>query len=124
MEKCPCGTHVPYSACCKFVHDDHRNAQSAEVLMRARFTAFSKGLIDFLYYTTHPTTRIFCKKTEIHSWVKDNKWMNLEILQSTKNTVEFKAYYLNKWLETDVQHEISEFKRLNSKWYYLRGVVK
>ena len=122
MEKCPCGSQIQYSACCKLIHDNHDNAHSAEALMRARFSAFNKKLVIFLYNTTHPTTRRFVKKTEIQNWVENNKWMHLKILNSTKTTVEFKAYYLNQHLESEVQHEKSQFKDFQGRWYYLKGV--
>lgn len=92
------------------------------MLMRARFTAFNIGLVDFLYNTTHPTTRKFVTKKEIRNWVNENEWTLLEISYSSNDIVEFKAYYLDNEKKSRVQHERSKFQELHGKWYYHSGI--
>jgi SEC-C motif-containing protein len=121
--KCPCGNERDFSSCCEIIHQDLAKAETAEKLMRARYTAFVVGNIDFLYHTFHPTTRRFQTKKEIESWAKQNKWMQLEILNSTYSTVEFKAHYLDQHFDVQVHHEKSKFMQVQHMWYYVEGML-
>lgn len=121
---CPCGNNKSYNACCEIVHQDHSKAFTAEELMRARYTAFVIQNIDFIYNTFHPTTRRFQDKGDIEIWAKESRWMQLVIIKSTSNTVEFKAYYLDtETMEVNIHHEKSNFKQLQNVWYYVDGSI-
>ncbi|SFS49651.1 YchJ family protein [Sphingobacterium wenxiniae] len=120
-ELCPCGSQHSYSDCCEPIHKDLRSAQSAESLMRARYSAFTKGLVDFLYDSFHPSTRRFQNKRDIQLWATQSKWMQLEIVKASQHTVEFRAHYLNNDLEVEVHHEKSNFKQVQDIWYYIDG---
>lgn len=121
METCPCGTGKPYDSCCELVHTQLSAAQTAEALMRARYCAFAKGLIDFLYDTYHAQVRRYQQKTAIAQWAAENKWMQLEIIQATAATVEFKAHYLCPSGDVEIHHEKSTFKKQGDCWYYYDG---
>lgn len=118
---CPCGSSHEYSACCELIHLNQATAETAEQLMRARYSAFVLQEIDFLYASFHPTTRRFQNKNEIQAWATQNKWMQLEIIKTTTNTVEFKAHYLDTDFIPQVHHEKSNFKQLQNIWYYVDG---
>lgn len=118
---CPCGNSIAYESCCALIHQDLKHAKSAEALMRARYTAFVKHDIDFIYDTFHPSTRPYQNKIEIAQWAIDSKWMQLEILNSSQSTVEFKAYYLDSTLQPYVHHEKSTFQKHQGLWYYVDG---
>lgn len=118
---CPCGNPKEYIDCCEKVHKDLKEAQTAEMLMRARYSAFVVLNIDFLYDTFHPSTRSFQIKRDIEAWAKECKWMQLEILKATVDTVEFKAYYMDMDLNTHVHHERSNFKQFQGSWYFVDG---
>lgn len=120
---CPCGSSKEYNICCERVHKDLTEATTAEMLMRARYSAFVKQNIDFLYQTYHPKTRKFQNKNEIKQWATESKWMHLVILHSTTNTVEFEAHYLDDRMETQVHHEKSNFKKNQDLWYYVDGTI-
>lgn len=119
---CPCGNNLDYSQCCQQIHLNPRLATSPESLMRARYTAFTQQNIDFLYDTFDPSTRRFQSKKDIKQWSVENKWIGLEVLKTTPNTVEFKAYYLDINLTPQVHHEKSNFKKAQDTWYYLDGI--
>ncbi|MHC8949842.1 YchJ family protein [Sphingobacterium hungaricum] len=121
MTECPCGSERPYTDCCSKIHQDLSLASSAEQLMRARYAAFSLQLIDFIYDSFYWKSRKLQNKSDIADWAKANKWMKLELLNATENTVEFKAYYLNPQGEMEIHHELSKFKQDNKIWYYLSG---
>jgi len=121
MANCECGSNRSYTDCCFLIHQDIGNAKTAEQLMRARYTAFTRSLIDFLYDSFHPDSRGFQNKKDIETWARENKWMHLEILNLRGDTVEFQAHYLNKQFEPEVHHEKSRFKKSLGIWYYLDG---
>lgn len=118
---CYCGSENNYEDCCKSVHLDLKNAESAEHLMRARYSAFCLSMVDFLYNSFHPNSRRFQRKTEIEQWSKENKWEGLEIIKATENTVEFKAFYMDPFGEKQQHHEKSRFQKLQGTWYYVDG---
>lgn len=118
---CPCGSASTFGECCLPIHDSHAKATTAEMLMRARYSAFAVGNIDFLYNTFHPTTRRFLNKPAIQQWAAENKWMQLNILKTTFSTVEFEAHYLDAAMEVQIHHEKSTFKQQGNLWYYVDG---
>ena len=56
-DACPCGSGKPYAACCGPLHAGTRIAPTASALMRSRYSAFARGLADYLLTTWHPATR-------------------------------------------------------------------
>ncbi len=120
---CYCGNDMPYQKCCMIIHDNYKNADSAEQLMRARYSAFVLHMVDFLYETFHPTSRRFQKKAEIEQWSKENQWIGLDVIKATENTVEFRAFYLDSAGNDFNHHEKSRFQKLHGTWYYLDGKV-
>lgn len=120
---CPCGNTIEFENCCQIIHNDPSQAKSAEILMRARYSAFVKHDIDFIYNTFHPSTRQLQDKKDIRQWATLSKWMHLEIIKSTDVNVEFKAHYMDQYLETQVHHERSTFKKEKGIWYYVDGIV-
>lgn len=123
-QQCPCGTEKKYTDCCGTMHNDIKNAISPEQLMRARYTAFSLHNIDFLYNTYHPSVRSYQSKKAIGNWALENKWVKLEIINSSESLVEFKAYYLDANHSLNIHHEKSFFKKWRESWYYIKGIVE
>ena len=54
--------------------------------MRARYTAFTLGEIDFILNSHHPKTRKDVKREDVESWSKNSKWLGLKIVQSEAGT--------------------------------------
>lgn len=122
---CLCGSKIEYSLCCEPFHKKIISPQTAESLMRSRFTAYAKQNETYLLETwdskKRPETIDFSKEEAI--------WTKLDILKTKKGTkkdtkglVEFKAYYT---LDNDayVMKEMSRFIKVTGKWYYLEGLV-
>lgn len=118
---CYCGSTKDFNICCAPIHEGLVSASCAEVLMRARYSAFVIGNISFLYNSFHPLSRRFQSKQEIKNWATANTWLRLEIISSTRHTVEFKAYYEDPSATLQIHHEKSNFKELQGKWYYADG---
>ena len=57
MEQCPCDSGKEYKDCCKPVLSGESPAQTAEALMRSRYTAFAKGEVDYIFNSLHPDKR-------------------------------------------------------------------
>lgn len=119
---CYCGTQKPFSACCEPCINGSQKANTAEALMRSRYSAYCIQAGDYLVATTHGSTRRFHKKSDILEWSKSNQWLKLEVLEATTNTVEFKAYFLDSRLKATVHHEKSTFVEENGSWFYVDGV--
>lgn len=118
---CYCGKSLPFEDCCKPIIEGKQKATSAEDLMRSRYSAFATGAADYLVKTTHSSTRKFHKKDDILDWSQSNQWIKLEVLESTTNTVTFKAYYLDNNLRGQVHYEKSTFIFENGSWFYVDG---
>ncbi|WP_242491700.1 YchJ family protein [Actinomyces minihominis] len=97
---------------------------TAEELMRSRFSAFKEGDRDWLLASWHPSTR------PANLDLSGNPvWRGLQILDTraggtddTEGIVEFRATYLtNDGIQ--VMHERSNFVREDGRWYYVDGAV-
>ena len=121
MSGCYCGNSGSFQDCCEPYIKGFKNATTAEVLMRSRYSAFAVGAADYLINTTHISKRKYHNKRDILAWSQANKWLKLEVLASTETTVTFKAYYLDENLKAQVHYEHSTFKLENGKWFYVDG---
>ena len=121
MSNCYCGNSIPFQDCCEPYIKGITNAPTAEKLMRSRYSAFATGAADYLVNTTHISKRRLHNKKDILDWSQANKWLKLEVLASTENTVTFKAYYLDENLKAQVHYEHSTFKLEDGKWFYVDG---
>ena len=121
MSGCYCGNNVSFQNCCEPYIKGIKNASTAEVLMRSRYSAFATSAAYYLVNTTHISKRRFHNKKDILDWSQANKWLKLEVLATTENTVTFKAYYLDENLKAQVHYEHSTFKLENEKWFYVDG---
>ena len=118
---CPCGSRDGYTACCKLLIDGTNIAQTAEELMRSRYSAYVVGAIDYLVDTTHLSTRKNHKIKDIENWSKSTKWLGLEIVEATTSTVEFIAKFDGENNSIETHHEKSTFALEGEKWYYVDG---
>lgn len=53
-KQCPCASGKHYEECCERYHQGAETEPTAEALMRARFSAYVKGQVDYIVATTHP----------------------------------------------------------------------
>ncbi|GGG99627.1 preprotein translocase SecA [Pedobacter zeae] len=112
---------MAFQHCCQPYHLKAKTAPTAEALMRSRYSAFVVADADYLYETTHSSKRKNHSKKAYLNSAKNTKWLKLEIVFSTFDEVEFKAYYLNKKFQTEVLYEKSNFRLEDGKWYYVDG---
>ena len=119
---CHCGLPQSFDDCCgRFIRGD-AIPNTAEQLMRSRYSAFVEGIEAYLLATWHPDTR--------PSRVRLNdrqRWLGLSIKACESGgpdddggTVEFVARF-----KVDGRghrlHETSRFERIDGRWYYRDG---
>jgi SEC-C motif domain protein len=118
---CFCGSTISFKDCCGKYIDGTQKAPTALALMKSRYSAYVTHQADYLWETTHYTQQKYYSKAEILNWATANEWQKLEIISATENTVEFKAYFLDKNKINQVHYEFSTFKKENDSWFYVDG---
>ena len=117
--KCPCNPAKKYSECCQKAHQNINTVTTAEQLMRSRYSAFVLANVNYLQKSHHSTTRPNKQeKRDIEKWTKSVNWLQLEILNTTEDTVEFKASFKENG-SVQVIHGNSKFCKENNHWVYL-----
>jgi SEC-C motif-containing protein len=128
MSLCPCGSGLEYSTCCEPILQDRSRAETAEQMMRARYSAHVKLAIDFIAETTHPDQRDGYDEKTAREWAEESDWLGLEIINATggaaddKGEVEFVARYRMKNANHS-HHERASFERQDGLWYFTDGVM-
>jgi SEC-C motif-containing protein len=147
---CFCGTQQPFSQCCQPVHQG-QPAQSAEQLMRSRYSAFVTGDVDYIVGTTLPAQQPLLDVEAIGNWSRQNEWLGLHIIQVKPKLpprhaqVEFNACFRprdSQFAQTPAQpqqyqdrphpdqphqdqchQELSGFVQVDQRWYFLDPTV-
>ncbi|WP_436899381.1 YchJ family protein [Acinetobacter gyllenbergii] len=122
-QNCPCG-QGQYAACCQPLHLKQQVAQTAEQLMRSRYSAFALQQIDYILQTTALGQQSALDRAAIADWSQSNQWLKLDVVQhqpkldKTHALVEFKAHY-HDGTQAHVHHEVSHFVLHQQQWYFL-----
>jgi SEC-C motif-containing protein len=121
---CPCGKTVSYLACCGRFIVDHQLPETAEELMRSRYTAYTLAEIDYIQATMALVAAEDFDPLSAKTWAKSVKWKRLKVLRhdfdiATPNVayVEFIAHYIHAGRAEQLR-EYSEFKKINGRWFY------
>lgn len=128
MEKnCFCGTKLEYKGCCGAIHSGERKANTAEELMRSRYSAFVLASIDYILDTYSGKTRPVDQREEILHWSQSVEWLGLKVISIDKGCendsvgwVEFKADFIEEG-QKQIMHEKSFFQKENGVWVYVSG---
>jgi SEC-C motif-containing protein len=124
FENCHCGSKESFDLCCNLYISGIKKAPTALALMKSRYSAYATHQADYLLATTHSSERKYYSREEILKWATSNKWQKLEIIDSTENTVEFKAYFKDENNVDQIHYEFSTFKKENDSWFYVNGKFK
>lgn len=124
MENCPCGLEKSYSECCEPIVKGERKAETAEELMRSRYSAYAKTETDYIVSTIVKNKQGEQDKNSIRKWSKSSTWKKLEIVNTEKGGagdeegyVEFIAHYITDG-DRQVHHEIAHFLKQDDNWYF------
>jgi SEC-C motif-containing protein len=119
---CPCGSGKDLAHCCGPFIAGEAQPQTAEALMRSRYTAYVLARSDYLTATWHPTTRR--NNVGLDPAVR---WLGLEIIRTEaggpadrEGVVEFVARYKIAGRAYRL-HEASRFLRRGGQWLYVHG---
>lgn len=121
LNPCFCGSTISFQDCCEKYIVGIEIAPTALALMKSRYSAYVAHQADYLFNTTHTSQRKFYSKSDILLWATANEWQKLEIISATENTVEFKAYFLDRNKQNQVHYEFSTFIKENGSWFYVDG---
>lgn len=126
MTACPCGSGRDFADCCNPIISGAR-APSAEALMRARYTAFTLGNVDYLEQTHAPEIRDEFNRAEAERVVDEADWRGLEIKRVIETedgtaSVEFLVRF-KKDGEDFLHHELASFRQEDGRWMYVKGEV-
>ena len=124
---CPCLSGSEFEKCCEPILLGKEKPATAEKLMRARYTAFTKVDMDFIDKTHDPKTRKNLDSEANHKWAENAEWSGLKVLSTNgggpgddSGTVEFKVNFdMGDWPEE--HHELSSFVRRSGQWYFSDG---
>lgn len=116
---CPCGSIQSPDSCCQPFILGKAFPDTAEQLMRSRYTAFTQENEAYLLQSWHPDTRP--KNIEFD---QNSKWLGLKIISVAKGSqadnegwVEFVARYKISGKAYRLK-ELSYFIRCSDKWVY------
>lgn len=125
---CPCGSEAKYDNCCGPFLSGNTLPDTAEKLMRSRYTAITRADIKYIEKTTAAEGRKTLDLIETKKWATENQWKSLTIIETQKGgpgddtgVVEFTATFENNGQGTD-HHEVSQFRKADDgKWLYVDG---
>lgn len=121
---CPCQSGRTYACCCAPLHRGEAVADSAQALMRSRYSAYVHANAEYLLATWHASTR---PATLDFDDASATRWLGLEVRRhetdasAQRATVEFVARYRTGGAPAVRLHEISRFVHEDGRWYYVDG---
>ncbi|WAJ71494.1 YchJ family protein [Catenovulum adriaticum] len=122
---CPCQSNLPFEQCCEPFINQTQRPETAEQLMRSRYSAYQQAKVDYIYQTQAPDTRDKNLLAEINRFAKSVQFIGLTVIADrvkTENSaeVEFIARYIDANDLVEMQ-ECSQFIKLEGAWYYTEG---
>ena len=128
---CPCSSGETYGACCRPYHRAEQEPATPSLMMRARFSAFATGNVDFLWRT------LDLENADRRRWEQDvrrevlaacnrYRYVRLSVLDARRETqdalgeVLFFAELFEKGLPRGFV-ELSCFRHDGTGWRYWRG---
>ena len=126
---CPCRSGKTLEECCGPFLNGTAWPSTAEALMRARYSAFATGNVDFIHESHEPASRGDLDREQTEAWSSRSEWNGFDVLSvdaggvdDDQGTVEFVAHYAIDG-NAHEHHEIATFSKIDDKWYFVDGVV-
>ncbi|WP_373235439.1 YchJ family protein [Cohaesibacter celericrescens] len=128
QDPCPCGSDKPFGACCERYLVGTALPDTAQALMRSRYTAYAKQNIAYLKDTLWPKYQPEFDSFAVSKWASESHWVGLEILSVEKGTAKdrdgtvlFEARYLSAGALA-LHRELSLFRKKSGRWYYVEAL--
>lgn len=121
MTLCPCGSTLDYSECCGPIIEG-TPAETAEALMRSRYTAFVQRKLDYVECTHAPEVRDDFNRAEAERMAEVCEWRGLDIRSTTEtgDTAEVEFAIRFRFEQQDmIQVELASFRREHGEWLYV-----
>ena len=120
--QCYCQSGHSFESCCQLALTKNQYAETAEMLMRSRYTAFCLRDQTYLLETWHPSTR-----PQSIEFPPQQLWLGLKVVttqgggvEDAEGQVEFVARYKIQGKAYRL-HEYSDFLRQDQRWFYTQG---
>jgi SEC-C motif-containing protein len=125
---CPCGSKKTFEACCAPFLNGEQKPETAEALMRSRYTAYTRADIGYLKRTLAKESQRDFDEKSTKQWAAQSEWLGLKVLSTQKGSaedktgvVEFVATFKQNG-ETVEHHEVSKFKKNSEgEWRFVDG---
>ncbi len=129
MDKCPCGSSLAVNECCLPLIKGDRPADTAEQVMRARYSAYVLAEVGYLLSSLHPDHRSDFDEKSTRTWAEASEWHGLEIIKTegggpedNVGRVEFVASYTENGIKKN-HHEVATFTKKDGAWYFMNGEI-
>lgn len=126
---CSCGSDQLFMTCCHHVWQQGGSLSSAEQVMRARYSAYVRGNIDFLVATTLAVQQAKLDLVQIKQWSEQTEWLGLQVISHTVSPhsarhawVEFRVACRENGQQY-IHHERSAFVRDETSWRFIDPTV-
>ncbi|MBN6068516.1 YchJ family protein [Aggregatibacter actinomycetemcomitans] len=124
---CSCQSQKTYGECCGRFHSYTQFPETAEQLMRSRYSAYVLQNVPYIVDTTVPSQQKLLNVQAIQAWAENTQWLGLQILSTetltkVQSAVEFNAIFQGEDGE-QAHHERSIFVKINGRWYFVDPTV-
>ena len=119
---CPCQSESTFQDCCERYHAG-RLPDSAQHLMRARYSAYTQHNIEFIRDTTVPAQQAELDLTAISEWSQNSQWLGLEVISESISADQRHAIvvFIAHWQDAEGRHQHQEsslFIKPAERWYF------
>ncbi len=81
---CPCGKGESLETCCGPLLSGAALPETAEALMRSRYTAYATGNVDYILSSHDPATMGEVDRNNTEVWSKSAEWLGLTITRTER----------------------------------------
>lgn len=119
---CPCMSGKKYKKCCRTYHNG-RSVPEPELLVRARFSAYSLGKVEYIMQTTHSDSPHYEGNDErwlfdLRSYMTQTQFTDLTILETSDNSVSYRVELM--YADKPMQYiEHSNFAQVEGNWLFV-----
>lgn len=125
---CSCQSGKPYEHCCEPFHLRQFFPDTAEKLMRSRYSAYTLVNIPYIVKTTVPAQQPLLDQEAMKTWGETTDWAGLKIIShqpfvsERHSLVEFWAFFnIESGMEAHQEHSL--FVLIDGRWYFVDPTV-
>lgn len=121
---CYCSNSLPFEQCCEPFILGKQVPETAEQLMRSRYSAYATDAAEYIRNTYAKKEQVNHPASEISAFAQFADFIKLEVVRTEQGSeydyVEFIAHYLAQHTHHQL-HERSRFIKEHDQWRYLDG---